>query len=180
MTRLQAGELVADFTLPSISGSMFNMSETRGKKVILTYFRFSSCPFCNLRISQLISRWDEFSNDIIMVGIFDAKIDDLKKRMKHHNAPFSILADENYELFTKHSVQKSFVRFMLGTFSAPFTLLRATMKGYFPKTLSISKLSTIPVDILIDENGKVVKAHYCKNTSDHLSIDEMISFSNSW
>ena len=65
MTRLQAGELVADFTLPSISGSMFNMSETRGKKVILTYFRFSSCPFCNLRISQLISRWDEFSNDII-------------------------------------------------------------------------------------------------------------------
>tara|TARA_B100000963_G_C22365130_1_gene553388 strand:+ start:203 stop:742 length:540 start_codon:yes stop_codon:yes gene_type:complete len=179
MTRLQAGELVADFTLPSISGSMFSMSETRGRKVILTFFRFSSCPFCNIRISQLTKRWNEFSDDIIMVGIFDAKIDDLKKRMKHQNAPFSILADENYELFTKHSVQKSFVRFMLGTLSAPLTLLKATMRGYFPMTLSISKLSTIPVDILIDENGKVVKAHYCKNTADHLSIDEMVSFSNS-
>jgi hypothetical protein len=44
--------------------------------------------------------------------------------------------------------------------------------------LSISKLSTIPVDILIDEEGKVVEAHYCKDTADHLTLDRMIAFSN--
>ena len=56
-------------------------------------------------------------------------------------------------------------------------MLEATVKGYLPLTLSISKLSTIPVDILIDENGKVVKAHYCKDTVDHLPIEELIAFS---
>ena len=41
----------------------------------------------------------------------------------------------------------------------------------------LSKMSIIPVDVLIDENGKVVDAHYCKDTVDHLPIDRLISFS---
>ena len=32
--------------------------------------------------------------------------------------------------------------------------------------------------VLIDENGKVVEAHYCKDTVDHMPIDRMIAFSN--
>ena len=42
----------------------------------------------------------------------------------------------------------------------------------------LGKLSIIPVDILIDGQGKVVKAHYCKDTVDHIPIDELIAFSN--
>ena len=37
-------------------------------------------------------------------------------------------------------------------------------------TLSLSKMSTLPVDMLIDEDGTVA-AHYCKDTVDHLPID---------
>ena len=67
---------------------------------------------------------------------------------------------------------------MWGALRSPLTLLQATLRGYVPLTLSISKLSTIPVDILIDEEGKVVEAHYCKDTADHLSLERMIAFSN--
>ena len=45
-------------------------------------------------------------------------------------------------------------------------------------TMSLSKLSTIPVDVLIDENGTVVEAHYCKDTADHMPLEKMIAFSN--
>ena len=34
----------------------------------------------------------------------------------------------------------------------------------------------IPVDVLIDEEGRVVEAHYCKDTVDHIPIDRMIAF----
>ena len=44
-------------------------------------------------------------------------------------------------------------------------------------TLSISKMSTIPVDILIGEDGKIVEAHYCQDTADHLPVDRLIRFS---
>jgi peroxiredoxin len=149
----------------------------KGKRVILTFFRFSSCPFCNIRINRIVKRWNEFADDTVMVGVFNAKSGELIKRMKKHNAPFTIVADESYENFEKNSVVKSFGKFLWGALRSPLTFMQATLKGYFPLTLSIAKLSIIPVDILIDADGKVAKAHYCKDTADHLSIDELIAFS---
>ena len=177
MTRLVAGANAPDITLPAVDGSTFNMADYLGKRVILTFFRFSSCPFCNIRINRLVKRWNEFSTDTVMVGIFDAKIGELTKRMKKHNAPFTIVADESYEHFERNSVAKSLGRFLIGALRSPLTFIQATLKGYFPLTLSIGKLSIIPVDVLIDEQGKVVRAHYCKDTVDHIPIDELIAFS---
>ena len=178
MPQIVTGDTAPQFTLPAIDGSTFNMADMKGKRVILTFFRFSTCPLCNLRIRRIVQRWNEFSKDAVMVAVFDAKVGDLQKRMKKHDAPFVVVADETYEQFNKNGVKKSFFKFMWGAMRSPLTLLQATLRGYVPLTLSISKLSTIPVDILIDEDGKVVEAHYCKDTADHLSLDRMIAFSN--
>ncbi|RAH16318.1 MAG: hypothetical protein CMB56_000875 [Methanobacteriota archaeon] len=176
MTRLTTGADAPDIVLPAIDGSTFNMSDYKGKRVILTFFRFSTCPFCNIRINRIIKKWNEFPEDTVMVGVFHAKIGELTKRMNKHNPPFTIVADETYEFFRKNSVMKSFLRFMWGAVRSPITFMQATLKGYFPMTMSLSKLSIIPVDILIDENGKVFEAHYCKDTVDHLPIDRLIGF----
>lgn len=178
MPQIVKGDTAPQFTLPAIDGSTFNMGDMKGKRVILTFFRFSTCPLCNMRIRRIVQRWNEFSKDAVMVAVFDAKVGDLQKRMKKHDAPFVVVADETYEQFNKNGVKKSFFKFMWGAMRSPLTLLQATLRGYVPLTLSISKLSTIPVDILIDEDGKVVEAHYCKDTADHLSLDRMIAFSN--
>ena len=177
MTKLVTGAEAPNLSLPATDGTTFNMSDYLGKRVILTFFRFSTCPFCNIRINRRVKRWNEFSKDTVMVGVFDAKIGELTKHMKKHNTPFMIVADESYEHFERNSVVKSFGKFLWGAMRSPITFLQATLKGYFPLTMSLSKLSIIPVDILIDEQGKVVKAHYCKDTVDHLSIDELIAFS---
>ena len=178
MAQLSSGDKAPQFTLPAIDGSTFNMADMKGKRVILTFFRFSTCPLCNMRIRRIVQRWNEFSKDAVMVAVFDAKVGELQKRMKKHDAPFVVVADETYEQFNKNGVKKSFFKFMWGALRSPLTLLQATLRGYVPLTLSISKLSTIPVDILIDEEGKVVEAHYCKDTADHLSLERMIAFSN--
>lgn len=178
MPQIVTGDTAPQFTLPAIDGSTFNMADMKGKRVILTFFRFSTCPLCNMRIRRIVQRWNEFSKDAVMVAVFDAKVGDLQKRMKKHDAQFVVVADETYEQFNKNGVKKSFFKFMWGAMRSPLTLLQATLRGYVPLTLSISKLSTIPVDILIDEDGKVVEAHYCKDTADHLSLDRMIAFSN--
>ena len=178
MPQIVTGDTAPQFTLPAIDGSTFNMADMKGKRVILTFFRFSTCPLCNMRIRRIIQRWNEFSKDAVMVAVFDAKVGELQKRMKKHDAPFVVVADETYEQFNKNGVKKSFFKFMWGALRSPLTLLQATLRGYVPLTLSISKLSTIPVDILIDEEGNVVEAHYCKDTADHIPLDRMIAFSN--
>ena len=178
MTQVVTGDIAPQFSLPAIDGSTFNMADMKGKRVILTFFRFSTCPLCNMRIRKIVQRWNEFSKDAVMVAVFDAKLGELQKRMKKHDAPFVVVADETYEQFNKNGVKKSFFKFMWGALRSPLTLMQATLRGYVPLTLSISKLSTIPVDILIDEEGKVVEAHYCKDTADHLPLERMIAFSN--
>ena len=177
MSKLSVGDIMPVFSLPALDGSQFDLSDVRGKRVIFTFFRFSSCPFCNVRIDRIVKRWGEFADDTVMVGVFDADIGDLSKRMGKRDIPFTILADGDYELFARHGVEKSFFRFMWGALRSPMTFLRASLNGYFPMTLSISKMSTIPVDILIGEDGKVVEAHYCKDTADHLPVDKLIRFS---
>ena len=178
MPQLMPGDAAPDFSLPAIDGTTFNMNEMKGKKVILTFFRFSSCPLCNMRIRRITQRWNEFSEDTVMVGVFDAGIGELKKRMKKHGVPFTLVADESYDQFEANGVKKSFGKFIWGAAKSPLTLFQATLRGYVPMTMSISKLSTIPVDILIDEDGKVVEAHYCKDTADHLPLERMIAFSH--
>ena len=176
MTKLKVGDPAPSIVLPSIDGTTFDMSSLKGKRVIFTFFRFSSCPFCNIRIDRLKKRWNEFPEGTVMVGVFDAKIQELTKRMGKKEIPFTIVADETYEHFEKNGVTKSFGKFMWGAMRSPLTFLQATFKGYIPMTFSLSKMSTIPVDILIGEDGKVVEAHYCKDTVDHIPIDRMISF----
>jgi peroxiredoxin len=178
MPQLSTGDNAPALILPAIDGSTFDMSNLKGKKVILTFFRFSTCPLCNMRIRKIKQRWSEFSSDAVMVGVFDAGIDELSKRMKKHDVPFTIVADESYAAFEANGVSKSFGKFMWGAAKSPFTLLQATLRGYVPLTMSIAKLSTIPVDVLIDEHGRVVEAHYCKDTADHMPLDKMIAFSN--
>ena len=176
MPKLEKGDIAPNISLQTIDGSTFEMSSMKGKRVILTFFRFSSCPFCNIRINRIMKRWDEFPEDTVMVGIFDAELSELGKRMAKNDVKFTIAADETYRHFEENGVTKSFARFMLGALRSPLTFLQATMKGYVPMTMSISKMSTIPVDILIDEEGRVVEAHYCKDTVDHIPIDRMIAF----
>ncbi|MEE2974221.1 MAG: redoxin domain-containing protein [Candidatus Thermoplasmatota archaeon] len=178
MPQLSTGDNAPPILLPAIDGTTFDLASVRGKKVILTFFRFSTCPLCNMRIRKIKQRWGEFARDTVMVGVFDANIADLTKRMKKHDAPFTIVADEDYTFFRSNGVSKSFGKFMWGAAKSPLTLLQATLRGYVPLTMSLSKLSTIPVDVLIDENGKVVEAHYCKDTADHMPLEKMIAFSN--
>ena len=94
MPKLSVGDAAPSIRLPAIDGSTFDMTQMKGKKVILTFFRFSSCPLCNMRIRRITQRWNEFSDDTVMVGVFDAGVAELKKRMKKHDVPFTIVADE--------------------------------------------------------------------------------------
>ncbi|MDP6235863.1 MAG: hypothetical protein QF364_08480 [Candidatus Poseidoniaceae archaeon] len=41
---------------------------------------------------------------------------------------------------------------------------------------SLSKLSTLPLEVLIVKNGNVVETHDCKDTVDHLPIERQVEF----
>lgn len=57
--RRQPGENVGRLSLPDLDGVTFDLGRLRGKRFMLSFSRFAACPFCNLRVHELTTRFGE-------------------------------------------------------------------------------------------------------------------------
>lgn len=174
--RIKSGEKAATIKLSAIDGTIFDSENLKGKPFMLSFFRFASCPFCNLRIHELVKRFDELGDEFTIIAIFDSPLDNLKRHAEGHNAPFPILADETNKYYKKYSIEHSFFGVLKGIFMRMPTLLNGMFKGYLPTTFKGS-LTTMPADFLIDRDGVIHKAYYGEDEGDHLSFDLVKEFS---
>ena len=76
--KIKIGDQIEDFTLPTAEGKKFSMSQTRGQKVLLTFYRVAGCTFCNMRLIEIKRRFSELGDNFTHVGIFHAPVDALK------------------------------------------------------------------------------------------------------
>lgn len=53
------------FNLIDIYDRMVDLSNYKGKKVFIGFFRHAGCPFCNLRVHTLSKRREEFKEKIL-------------------------------------------------------------------------------------------------------------------
>lgn len=175
--KLKPGDKALDISLPAIDGSIFNSGSVHGKRYMISFFRFAACPFCNLRVHQLVSRFSEFGEDFPIVAIFDSPLDNLQKHAKKHQAPFPILADEENTYYKKYSIEHSVYGMFKGMIvRMPSLLYSMFVKGNIPFPIKGS-LITMPADFLVDENGTIQVAWYGKDEGDHLPIDDIKVFS---
>jgi peroxiredoxin len=172
------GDKITALNLASINGKQFDIKNMQGKRYMLSFFRFSACPFCQLRIHQLISRWQELDDNFTIIAIFDSPLQNLKQHSKRYAAPFYILADEEGKYYREFAIKYSLLKAVKSMFLKMPTLLYAMMiKGYFPSSLQ-GKISTLPADFLVDENGIIQTAYYAKDSADHLSFEQVKIFAN--
>tara|TARA_B110000908_G_C10088417_1_gene372832 strand:- start:315 stop:848 length:534 start_codon:yes stop_codon:yes gene_type:complete len=174
--RLKSGENRIKIELPSIKGSTFNTETLNGKPYMLSFYRFASCPFCNLRVNELVRRFDEFGNNFNIIAIFDSPIDNLIRHTKDHNAPFHILADQKNIYYKEYGIEHSTIGMFKGMILRMPTLLKGIFKGYIP-TVFKGSILTMPADFLIDKNGIIQEAYYGKDEGDHLHFDTIKEFS---
>jgi len=165
-----------DIELPTAEGKNFNLKETHGKKVLLTFYRIASCSLCNLRISQITKRWNEFGSNFQHVSIWHAPQDFLKKNMDRHNIPFIALADENYKYFSKYGVERSIAKALLALVYRLPNFLLAVLKGFIPLQFK-GYMDIVITDVLIDESGTVVDVQYGRDIGHHYSFDKIKEFS---
>ena len=173
--KIKKGDIL-DIELPTSEGKIFNLKETNGKKILLTFYRIASCSLCNLRISQITKRWNEFGKNFQHVSIWHAPQDFLKKNMEKHNIPFIALADEKYEYFTKYSVERSLGKTLLAFVYRLPNFILASIKGFIPFQFN-GYIDIVITDVLIDEKGKVVEVQYGRDIGHHFSFDKIKEFS---
>lgn len=173
--RLQANHPAPDFKLTAIDGSQFELSSMRGKPLMLSFFRFAACPFCNLRVHELVERFEELGGQFGIVAIFDSPLDNLQRHAASHRALFPILADPENNTYRAYRIEHSLGGVFKGMVTRMPTLIRGMAKGYFPKTIQGS-MTTMPADFLIDEKGIIQFAYYGRDEGDHLSFAQIKAF----
>lgn len=170
MARIKAGTAVSELSLPNIDGSQFSIEEVKGRRYLLSFFRFASCPFCNLRVHELVTHYSQYPENFTIVGIFDSPLDNLQKHAAGHDAPFPILADAENRYYQKFGVERSIAGVLRGMFLRMHRAIYGMfVKGYIPLSIK-GAMTTMPLNILVDEQGIVQYAHYGRDEGDHLPL----------
>lgn len=173
----QMGDKIVELSLPAIDGTVFDLEQVKGKRYMISFMRFASCPFCQLRIHQLISRWQELDDHFTVIAVFDSSLENLNKHTETHKAPFSILADEQAIYYHKFAIKQSVSgMFKAMLFRMPRLLYAMMAKGYFPSSIK-GKITTLPADFLVVENGMIETIYYGKDSGDHMPFEQVKVFS---
>jgi thioredoxin-dependent peroxiredoxin len=173
---MEIGQAMPQIKLPAIDGTQFDSNSLKGKKYLLTFFRFATCPFCNMRMSQLVQNKPELGEDFEIVAIFESEIEHLKKHANKHFAKFPILADHERKYYEIFGVKKSVIGMLKGmVFRLPIAII-AMFKGYLPHEVS-SRYLTMPLSLLVDKQGVIQAIYHGKDEGDHMPLEQVVKFS---
>lgn len=174
--RRSIGEKIDDILAPSLNGEEFSLNQIAGKRFMLSFFRFAACPFCNLRLHELVEHFAEFGDGFTIVAIFDASPANLRRHARRHGAPFPILGDAQNIYYRAFGIERSALRTLKGAALRLPVLLRATVvQGYWPSSFG-GNLTTMPADFLIDQHRIIRHVHYGEDEGDHLPLEMIKAF----
>lgn len=175
--RLAPGAPVVPFELPALDGRMFSLDELAGRPYLLALFRFAACPFCNLRMHELVARFPSLGPAFTVVAVFDSPLDNLRRFATRHDAPFPVLADKGGRVHRRYGVEQSLAGTLRGMVLRMPTLMKAMLThGYLPTRLRGS-LTTMPADFLVGPDGRIREAWYGRDEGDHLPMDQVQRYS---
>lgn len=179
--KLTAGKPAIEFEAKDIHGTSFKLTDFKGKKIYLGFFRNVNCPFCNLRVHQLRKLYSESQkNGVEFVFLFESANNILKRSIFHQEiSPIPLIGDPEKVIYKKYGVEASTIK-MLKTFLNPsnFAQLKEGKKlqGIPTEKDKDATFNLIPADFLIDEDFMIVKAHYGQHVNDHIDLNEVKRF----
>jgi peroxiredoxin len=171
------------FDLMDVFDRRIQLSEYKGKKVFISFFRHAGCPFCNLRVHALQKMREEWkAQGLEMIFFFESKKHVLLTSSFHQEiSPIPLIADPEkiwYETYgIEDSTKKSAVSHLTSFIK---TALKAGSEKV-PMHLMKDKESfgTMPAEFLLDENLIIRKVHYSKGLTDRMSMEHINIFAAS-
>ncbi len=173
-----AGDQALDFRGVNIYGNEVSLSDFKGKKIIVSFYRNVSCPFCNRRIHQIMGNNLKLkASGVQLVFLFESSNEKLKSSVFHQGiSPWSLIGDPEKVIYKKYGVEQSTLKMMKTMFVATLGQAKKDTKELNLPADKDASMNLVPADFLIDENFRIVKAHYGAHLDDHISIEEFKTF----
>jgi peroxiredoxin Q/BCP len=169
----------SDFTATSIDGKTFHLSELKGRKIFLAFYRNGACALCNLRVHELSLRQNDFDKaGIVMIAMFESAIGNMRPYVGKQKLGFILLSDPDGKLHDMYGVKNSpeLINQVMASGSAATRIAEAETAGFKLTPQEGSNFFRIPADVLIDQDFNIVRIHHCDQLTNHLPIEEILKF----
>jgi peroxiredoxin Q/BCP len=178
-TQAQDNQKATDFTSTTIDGKTFHLSDLKGKKIFLSFYRNGACALCNLRAHEISLRQQEFNKaGIEIIAVFESSIEDMKPYVGKQKLDFILLSDPEGKLYAQYGIKNSpeRVNAIITSGTATTRIQEADHAGFKLTKQEGANFFRIPAEVLIDENFNIVKIHHCDQLTNHLPIEEVLKF----
>jgi peroxiredoxin Q/BCP len=135
--KLDKGEISPDFSLEDQNGNIVNLSDYRGRKVLLYFYPKANTPGCTTQSCEVRDAKDDFNaTGVDVIGISPDTVRRQKNFDEKHSLNFPLLSDEDHkvaELYGVWGEKKLYGKVYMGIIRSSF---------------------------LIDEDGKIIESWY--------------------
>ena len=132
---LEIGTKAPEFSLPDENGEIRNLSDYKGKKLILYFYPRDNTPGCTKQACGFGELYPQFGEKgVEIIGISKDSVASHKKFKEKYSLPFTILSDTELQTIQAYDVWKE--------------------KKLYGKT----SMGIVRTTYLLDENGVIIKA----------------------
>ena len=99
INKVKIGEKVPEFSLPSTGNKTVELSELKGKNIIIYFYPKDATPGCTIEGQNFRDNIRKFSSlNTVVLGVSRDKISSHEKFKKNQKFPFDLLSDEDEKL----------------------------------------------------------------------------------
>lgn len=170
--RLEIGSTAPNFTAQALGGRTVNLEALRGHTVLLKFYRFATCPVCNLHMHRFTKDYGTLRALGLTTVVLYHSPEDKLQAANEDLPPFDLVPDPEKRVFRAYGIETGFA----GMFSPAVMrdYIKALRAGFPPGMLSSDGgITGNPADFVIDADGRVSFAHYGRHYADSLDAAQI-------
>lgn len=172
--RLKRSDIAPHFLEYDLLERRVELRDYAGRWLLLSFYRYASCPLCNLRIHALSQRctvWQTHGLD--MLAVFQSPVKKLRQYVGRQQAPFPLIPDPEQRLYALYGVGYSWTGFLKAWATRLPEIGRLVLgQGFLPGSVE-GGIHRIPADFIIDPQGRIAEAYYGRDIGDHLPMERI-------
>ena len=173
---LKAGEIAPHFLMKDTSGQMIDLAHYRGSRTMLSFFRYTGCPLCNLRFWYLTQRYPHYrAQGLRIISVFESSQADTRDFASKFASPFPIIADPKRELYKLYKLETSWTGFVRGFLLRGAAFEEAQSRGLAKWNIN-GTAQRMPADFLLNPDQTIATAYYGKDMGDFLQLTQIDDF----
>lgn len=169
-SQIAVGNRIEPFEVIDVLGKSVTVPSE--KPVFFTFYRFATCPFCNLRLRE-VQAFAEKHPEIDVVGVFGSPAEEVAKAIDIHHLTFPLIANEEGDLYQKFGLQESVWGMLKGMFGRSPRLLKLMIVDRFIPWRINRYILTMPAEFLIAPDGEVLFSFYGKDEGHRPKLAEV-------